>query len=151
MAPHRLAAVLSILAALTVAGCGGDGDEKKSVSERLATMFQPECEEDGGIYDGVVPASPIVLADLARRHGSEFKAVIDKRALEANLIGCSVAGGGLMHFLLTSRQAASRASAAYSGGAVCRYGRDIFDSDYVNGADDQVVRFCKELGGRVIR
>ena len=149
MPPRQLVAVVAILAAVTVAGCGDDTDEE-SVSERLGSMFARECEDDGGIYDGVEPASPIVLGDLGERHGSAFKDVIDNRALDANLIGCSAAGGGLMHFTLTSQRATERATVAYRGGPICRYGRDIFDSSYVNAAASQVARFCEELGGRVV-
>lgn len=149
MRPRRLVAIVAALAALMVASCGDEEDEE-SVAERLGSMFAPECEDDGGIYEGVEPAWPRILADLGEHHGAAFKAVIDSRALEANVIGCSAAGGGLMHFTLTSQRAAERATAAYRGGPICRFGRDIFDSSYVNGAASQVARFCEELGGRVI-
>jgi hypothetical protein len=127
-----------------------NGDDEQSVAEQLGALFKPECEEGGGIYAGIAPASPIALADLAKWHGRRFKTVIDHRALEANVIGCDAAGGGPMVFELTNPRAAERAAKAYRGRPVCVVGKSLFDDDFVDNARDQLARFCQQVDGRLV-
>jgi hypothetical protein len=125
-------------------------DDEQSVPEQLGELFKPECEEGGsnGTYSGIDPASPRIIGFLDKWQGAAFQAVVEKRALEASVMGCEAAGGGIMYFAFTSRRAAERAAGEHRDGSVCLLGRGLFDDDF---AEDQLIRFCEQLDGEVVQ
>jgi hypothetical protein len=126
-----------------------DEDGDQTVPEQLGDLFEPECEKDGGIYSGIFPMSPRGIGGLDDYHGRAFKTVIENRALEASAMGCEAAGGGIVYYGLTSHRAAERAAEVYRGRPVCLLHKGLFDDDFVDDPEDQLVRFCDELDGEV--